>query len=1069
MKKNQLFPILAAACLLALAGAGCSQHANKTYNLGPADEYFDSGQFDKAEAEYVKAMHADPQNAKAIGRLGLIYFDEGRFQKAAPYLYKGSAMSSSNLELRVKLAQICLAIGDMKQAKTHADFVFKNNPTDPDAPLLVVESAPPAQLGDLQIQLQTRAANADSAPLETALGVLATRQNDFKAALERFQRALNLDSKFAPAYAALANSYLRFDEVTKAGDAFKAAADCASTTSPFQTDYGEFEIQVGDFAAAEKSFENLTQKVPDYMPAWLGLAEVKLDEKKFDESTNALQKVLDCDPQSLDARLLKARLDLARTNTATAIDEFERLVNTYRQAPRIHYQLALAYIQTGNTEKAINQLHETVDLDPNFASAAFLLAQLDVIRGDVESALGLLKPLIEHQPKMVEAQLLLADVYRLQNDFNDAMAVYRQLETSFPKNPEIPLLAGSAYVQQFNEDAARKEFNRALQIDPANATAQVELAQLDLADKNFDAAQRRAEMLISQYPNQAQPEILLAKIFLDRGRTNQAEDVLMKAGALSQGLEANLLLAQLYFDVKQDHNALDMLNLVLTKKPDDPALLMFAAQIQTDQKDYSAAAATYEKLLTIMPKDSPAMNNLAWLYSNYLGDLDKAYALAQRARQLLPNDPSTADTLGWIYFKKGQYTSALNMFQQSAAGLPNNPEVLFHFGLAYYMLGNEDSARQELQSATASDAPFPDRGECQKYLNILNIDPGTADETARPGLERRISEQPDDPVAFNKLIAIYQREKDTARASELCESAVKANPRNGTALLLLARLCEPQDPHRAFDLAKSAYQLTPNDPVVCATLGHLASINGNDQWAFTLLDEASQDQPTNGQTLFDLANAAFCLGKVSEAQADMQNAVQAGLSAFQSMQAQNFLEMAAVCQSPDKAMASQSRVQRTLASDPKNPAALFVKGLVDTQNNDSLAAERAYEDLLAYHPGCAIASKNLAILYAQNLADPQKAYPVAIRAREAFPDDPQVARALAMVLFQQGEYSRAADLFDTISNSANADARLFYCLGICEYHLKNYIETKTSLEHALTLNLSGQDAVDARQTLAELH
>ena len=1069
MKKNHIVQILAAAGLLALAGAGCSQRANKTYNLGPADQYFQSGQFDLAESEYTNALHADPDNATAIGRLGLIYFDEGRFQKAAPYLYKGSQLSSSNLELRVKLAQIYVAVGEMKEAQQHADFVFKHDPTDPDAPQLLAESAPPAQLGDLQRKLQSLAENADSPGLETALGIIATRKDNLKDALERFQRALSLDSKFAPAYDALANAYLRFDQVKKAGDAFKAAADCAPTTSPLQTEYGLFEIQVGEMAGAETFFNNLTQKEPGYMPAWLGLAEVKLDERKLDESTAALKTVLDRDPENLDGRLLTARLDMARTNTATAIDELERLVKTYRQTSRIHYQLALAYIEAGQTEKAINQLHETVDLEPNFPQAVFLLAQLDVQRGDVESALGLLKPLVEHQPNLVEAKLLLADVYRLQNDFTDALAIYQQLEKSYPKNPEIPLLAGSACVQQLNEDAARAEFNRALQIDPGNLSAQEELAQLDLADKNYDAAQQRVQKLISAHPNQAQPQILLAKILLDRGQTNQAEDTLLKAGSLPQGLEADFLLAQLYYNLKQDHDALDMLNLVMTKSPDNPDLLMFAAQIQTDQKDYSAAAASYEKILALNPNQSAAMNNLAWLYSDHLGDLDKAYALAQRARQLLPNDPATADTLGWIYFKKGQYTPALAMFQQSAAGLPNNPEVLFHFGLTYYMAADEDSAREELQSAIGLDAPFPDRAECQKYLDFLNMDPATAGDAARAGLERRISEQPDDPVAFNRLVTIYQREQDTARAAALCESALKANPKNSRALLLLAGLYEHQDPHKAFELAKSAYQLTPNDPVALATLGHLAIATGNDQWAFSLLDEATQDQPTNGQTLFDLANAAFCLGKVSEAQADMQNAAQMGLSTSQSTQAQNFIALAGISQNPEQAAANQSRVESALASDPRNPAALYVEGLVDSQNNDALGAEHAYEDLLADHPNCTIASKNLAILYAQNLADPAKAYPIAIRAREAFPDDPQVARALAMILFQQGNYSRAADLFNTISNSAGADARLFYCLGICEYHLRNYIETKTSLERALDLNLSGQDAVDARQTLSELH
>ena len=287
-------------------------------------------------------------------------------------------------------------------------------------------------------------------------------------------------------------------------------------------------------------------------------------------------------------------------------------------------------------------------------------------------------------------------------------------------------------------------------------------------------------------------------------------------------------------------------------------------------------------------------------------------------------------------------------------------------------------------------------------------------------------------------------------------------------MILLAQLCEAQDPQKAFDLAKSAYRLMPNDANVCATLGHLAYVSGDDRWAFSLLDEASQDQPTNGQTLFDLANAAFCLGKMSEAQTDMQNASQAGLSSLQSARAKNFLDMVTVCENPEQAAASQSHVDSIRASDPDDPAALFAQGLADSQNNDAVGAERAYEDLVARHPNCTIACKNLAILYAQNLDDPNKAYPIATRAREAFPDDPLVARALAMVLFQRGDYSRAANLFNTLSNSPSADARLFL-----PRHLRIPYEklhrNQNVLEHAFILNLSGQEAVDARQTLSELH
>ncbi|MGH7979149.1 MAG: tetratricopeptide repeat protein, partial [Limisphaerales bacterium] len=200
MKKHQIFPVLVAACLGGLALAGCSQRAKTHYSLQRANAMFESGQFDRAESEYLNVLRADPRNAQAIGRLGLIYYNEGRFQKAAPYLYKGSEMSSSNLELRVKLGIICLAIGDRKEAHDQAAFVLKNNPANSEAPVLLAQSAAQGQFASLKQQFNGLIAQGDSAPLETALGILASRQDHVKDALEKFQRALNLKSQFAPAY-----------------------------------------------------------------------------------------------------------------------------------------------------------------------------------------------------------------------------------------------------------------------------------------------------------------------------------------------------------------------------------------------------------------------------------------------------------------------------------------------------------------------------------------------------------------------------------------------------------------------------------------------------------------------------------------------------------------------------------------------------------------------------------------------------------------------------------------------------------------------------------------------------
>ena len=700
--------------------------------------------------------------------------------------------------------------------------------------------------------------------------------------------------------------------------------------------------------------------------------------------------------------------------------------------------------------------------------ANFLLAQLELKSGDTQSALGVLKQLTVRQPGLIQAKLLLADAYRIQGDYNDALAIYQQMEKTFPKNAEVPLLAGSTFAQQLNEAAARQEFNRSLQIDPGNMGAQEELAQLDLADHQYSSAQQRAEKVAEKNPQLFEPEVLLAKIYLAEGQTNQAETALENAAALPGGSSVNTLLAQLYYKSKQDQKAMDTINVMLEKNPNDPTFLMLGGIIQTEQKNYRQAADFYEKLLAINPQYSPALNNLAWLYSDNLGDLNKAYDLAQRARQLLPADPSTADTLGWVLFKKGQYLSALKLFQSSADKLSGNPEVQFHIGMAHYMLGNENNSRDAFSRALNIGQDFPEQSECRDCIAILNIDPKTAGTADRANLEKRISEKPNDPVAFSRLVAIYQLNKKSDQAIALCNKVLNADPQNVKAEILLAQLYAPTDPQKAFTLAKNAYQLKPDDTEVCATLGHLAFQNGNDSWAYTLLNKAAQDQPDNPQILFDFANAAFCVGKISEAQTAMQNASKIGTATDQSTNAQVFLDMIALYQNPEQAVAAQSHIEDILTSNPDNMPALFADATVKAQQGNPAGAERAYEQLLSRHPDCTLAQKNLSILYARNLTDPDKAYPVAVKARESFPDDPQVAKALALILFNRGDYSRAASLFNGISSSPTADAELFYCLGISEFHLKNYFQSRTCLQRALSLNLSGPQATDARQTLAEL-
>jgi Flp pilus assembly protein TadD len=146
----------------------------------------------------------------------------------------------------------------------------------------------------------------------------------------------------------------------------------------------------------------------------------------------------------------------------------------------------------------------------------------------------------------------------------------------------------------------------------------------------------------------------------------------------------------------------------------------------------------------------------------------------------------------------------------------------------------------------------------------------------------------------------------------------------------------------------------------------------------------------------------------------------------------------------------------------------MVKAAIAGQKPDPATAGQTYEDVLKHYPDFAPAQKQLAILYAKDPNNDAKAYPLAVKARDAFPTDPDVARTLGIIVFRQGDYPRAANLLQESARQRNGDAELMYYLGMAQYHLKNRAESKTALQKALDLSLSGAPAVEAKRILAEL-
>jgi Flp pilus assembly protein TadD len=147
--------------------------------------------------------------------------------------------------------------------------------------------------------------------------------------------------------------------------------------------------------------------------------------------------------------------------------------------------------------------------------------------------------------------------------------------------------------------------------------------------------------------------------------------------------------------------------------------LLLKAIVLSERKEFPAARAAYEQLLTLKPDAAIPLNNLAALCAEEPGQLERAHTLAKKARELDPASPAIADTLGWILCQRQDYIGALELIEQAASKLPDNPEVQYHLAMANLGLARTEAARGAFQRAASATGDFPGKSEIAARLATL--------------------------------------------------------------------------------------------------------------------------------------------------------------------------------------------------------------------------------------------------------------------------------------------------------------------------------------------------------------
>ena len=267
---------------------------------------------------------------------------------------------------------------------------------------------------------------------------------------------------------------------------------------------GLLDQEAGRFEQALVAYQDAIELAPDYLPAILRQGQALAELHKPAEARQRFLAVIARDPGNAPALAGIGRLAMTEANYTEAIQYLERALAADPGATRLRYTLAMAYRQSGDRQKAGDNLR---------------------LRGDVEPTMA--DPVIASMAKMSRsAQIYLEQGYAAARAGHDREAV-AQFRKAVEFNPDdasalVSLGQGLALIGE-NEEAMR-HIDRALELDPDNSAARYRRGTLLEASGDDGAAATDYRHVLASDPGHLRARFRLADTLMRLGEYQSAAE-----------------------------------------------------------------------------------------------------------------------------------------------------------------------------------------------------------------------------------------------------------------------------------------------------------------------------------------------------------------------------------------------------------------------------------------------------------------------------------------------------------------------------------------------------------------
>ena len=372
--------------------------------------------------------------------------------------------------------------------------------------------------------------------------------------------------------------------------------------------------------------------------------------------------------------------------------------------------------------------------------------------------------------------------------YSDATEQFEKLLVSNPDNSDLYVYLSEAYRLDGNIHKAISTLDKLEQIVGLNEKISLHKYQLYTTIKQESKAFAEIQKYIDKYPYEIKYQILLANLYLQAGKNNEAYLVYSKAKSIDP--EDPYLISSLaeYYERTNNKEAAEeeLHTALMSRKMEIDTKLAILAQyvgtLQQNRQDTKVANQLFDSLMVQHPQE-PKLN---LMYGNLLMMQNKKEEARFQYQVFAEANPT--NPVGWEQLLSTAFPDSLDMTirvcKQAISYNPEQPQFYFYLGISEYMKDDYDNALKTLQKGVVyvdeenvsllSDF-YGQIGDLYYHLNKL--------DSAFLTYDKALEYNPNNMGVLNNysyFLSVARKNLD--KAERMSSITVKAEPTNPTYL-----------------------------------------------------------------------------------------------------------------------------------------------------------------------------------------------------------------------------------------------------------------------------------------------